>query len=495
MADESSVQQGKKRSSVQQGKKRKAKKSKSYAKFTIEDAEKRVGIRFSTLADNAIPVEDMLDSQSKALGEDAIDEIKRRVYDNVIDYLDAEGYPLEARAHFSEANINDLVYAMIVPIISSFKRKTCRKRLRLQRERQIIAVGSDPEAEAGGVEEFVVVDLISITEEKFVIVIEGKRSSMGQALKQCLLSMFDMRGNNDSGKIYGFITTGESWRMISFDGTSFQLTSKFDVIFETMRNGYEKWKKEFSLLVDCMVFTLSDGGIVNTETKGDGGIVNAEAKSDGGIVNTEAKNDQKFSTIRTSITPHRCLHTLASTTQQIQSNSGSRPTKTIAATAAATILPNLANSNKTATKQTATNFVPLKAYYPQDILPWGIVMPAASVDENPILRPTKYVAGVMTQPTRMPPTHLILLTGVNENNQFQMSRPGNRTLSRPLRWLTAPHAWPQPVIATSAGPAAGRHLLSHPSTLAVTRPLAVPRTIAAADLLRRMWLSGRRWVF
>ncbi|RPB21771.1 hypothetical protein L211DRAFT_789832, partial [Terfezia boudieri ATCC MYA-4762] len=116
----------------------------------------------------------MLDGQSKALGEDAIGEIKRRVYDNVIDYLDAEGYPSEARTHFNEANINDLVYTLIVPIISSYRRQTCRKSLQLQRERQIIAVGSEPEAEAGGVEEFAVVDLISVTEEKFVIIIEAK---------------------------------------------------------------------------------------------------------------------------------------------------------------------------------------------------------------------------------------------------------------------------------------------------------------------------------
>ncbi|RPB23801.1 hypothetical protein L211DRAFT_849421 [Terfezia boudieri ATCC MYA-4762] len=68
----------------------------------------------------------------------------------------------------------------------------------------------------------------------------------------------------------------------------------------------------------------------------------------------------------------------------------------------------------------------------------------------------------------MPPTKL-MLTGVNENNQFQLSRPSVPTFPRPLRWLTAPRAWPQPVIATSAGPAAGGYLLAHPSTLAVTR--------------------------
>ncbi|KAF8435196.1 hypothetical protein BGX38DRAFT_1262709 [Terfezia claveryi] len=509
MADENSVQQGKKRSSMQQGKKRssmqqgkkpKAKSSKSYTKFTIPDIpdiDKRLGIRFETLQHNLIPVQDMLDGQSKALGEDAIDEIKRRVYENIIDHIDAEGYPAEDIANCDIANINDLVYAMIVPIISNFSRKTCPKSLHLQREREIIALGSDAEAEAGRVEESIVMDLISIKEDRVVIVIEAERSALHQAMKQCLLSMFDMRGYNGSGKVFGFITRGVWWRMMSFDGTLFQVTTKFKVMHEFMRDGYEKWKKEFSVLVDCMVLALSQGGMVNTEAKSGAGIVNTEAKSDGGIVNTEAKNDQKFSTIRTTITPHLCLHTLASTSQQLQSNSGSRPAETIAAAAAATILPNLANSNKTTTNQTATNIVPLKAYYPQDVLPWGRAMPAASVNEIPILRPTKY-AGVMTQPTRMPPTHL-MLTGVNENNQFQMSRPGDPTLPRPLRWLAAPRAWPQPVIATSAGPAAGGHLLPHPSTLAVTRPLAVPRTIAAAALelflLRRMWLSGRRLVF
>ncbi|KAF8433989.1 hypothetical protein BGX38DRAFT_1275878 [Terfezia claveryi] len=200
-------------SSEQQGKKRKAKWSKSYTKFTIRDAERE---------------------SSKALGEDAIDKIKRRVYDNIIDYIDVEGYPSEAMTNFNEANINDLVYATI-------------------REREIIAVGSEPEAEAGGVEQFMVMDLISVREDRFIIVIEAKRSSVDQAMKQCLLSMFDMRGNNGTGKVFGFITTGESWCMVSFDGTVFQLTYKFDVMFKGMRNEYEKWKKEFSLVVDCMV--------------------------------------------------------------------------------------------------------------------------------------------------------------------------------------------------------------------------------------------------
>ena len=52
-------------SNEQQGKKRKVKWTNLYTKFTIRDAEKRAGIRFPTLEDNAIPVKKMLDGQSK----------------------------------------------------------------------------------------------------------------------------------------------------------------------------------------------------------------------------------------------------------------------------------------------------------------------------------------------------------------------------------------------------------------------------------------------
>ena len=76
----------------------------------------------------------------------------------------------------------------------------------MKREREIIAVGIEPEAEAGGEGGFVVMDLISVREDRLVIVIG---SPLDQAMKQCLLSMFDMRGNNSSGKVFGFITTRE----------------------------------------------------------------------------------------------------------------------------------------------------------------------------------------------------------------------------------------------------------------------------------------------
>lgn len=73
--------------------------------------------------------------------------------------------------------------------------------------------------ETSGMEEFVVMDLISLTEEKFVLVVEAKRVSLGEAREQCFLSMKDMRNNNGSGTVFRFITTSDTWRMSSYDGT------------------------------------------------------------------------------------------------------------------------------------------------------------------------------------------------------------------------------------------------------------------------------------
>jgi len=49
-------------------------------------------------------------------------------------------------------------------------------------------------------------------------------------MKQCLLAMKDMRDNNGVGKVYGFITIGDSWRMFSYNGTEWQMSGKIKTI-------------------------------------------------------------------------------------------------------------------------------------------------------------------------------------------------------------------------------------------------------------------------
>ena len=181
---------------------------------------------------------------------------KERIYDNIVEYLVIEGYPTEGDPDFKEGNVNDLVYGIIGPILGSFIHMTGHKSIQLRREKEIVST----DGETGGTEEFVMVDLVSVTEEKFVLVVEAERTSLGQAMKQCLLAMKDMGDNNGGDKVYGFVTTGESWRMLSYDGVSFQLTDRMDVLFGAIAKEKDKWMKSYSVLVDCMYAALSNGG-------------------------------------------------------------------------------------------------------------------------------------------------------------------------------------------------------------------------------------------
>ena len=76
--------------------------------------------------------------------------------------------------------------------------------------------------------------------------------------------MKDMRDNNGGGTVYGFITTGDTWRMASYDG-AFQITEKMEILFDTMGEGKERWMKDYSVLVDCMNVALTNGGIVKND--------------------------------------------------------------------------------------------------------------------------------------------------------------------------------------------------------------------------------------
>ena len=88
--------------------------------------------------------------------------------------------------------------------------------------------------EAGGQKGFAV-DLVSGDEEVFIFIIEAMTSLVGKAMRQGFLAMKDARDGNNKGQgvIYGFITTGEDWRMVKYDG-KFQITNKFTVLWDNM---------------------------------------------------------------------------------------------------------------------------------------------------------------------------------------------------------------------------------------------------------------------
>ncbi|RPA98364.1 hypothetical protein L873DRAFT_1687562 [Choiromyces venosus 120613-1] len=224
--------------------------------MTIEETEKRLSLQIDEI--RAVPMKSMI--AQPTLEETGIDKnrmgiIKEAVYGHILQYLNIEGYPTEESSDYKEANISDLVLYTIGPIIDAVR--NIRRNIRLKREKEIIS----SDGLTGGMEEFLVVDRVAIAEHKSVLIIEAKRSSMGQAMTQILLAMKDARDNNAGGVIYGFVTIGEDWRMLSYDGSEFVKTNKFTVLFDTMRDQKEKWMSENSVIVDCMVFALTTGGI------------------------------------------------------------------------------------------------------------------------------------------------------------------------------------------------------------------------------------------
>ncbi|KAF8416251.1 hypothetical protein EV426DRAFT_578791 [Tirmania nivea] len=181
---------------------------------------------------------------------------KEEVYKSIVRYL-AVTTPMVDFKEFKEANVCDLVLPTILPVLYDFKEKAPRKRVTVMREKQVVSEDS----EVGGFEEFVVMDVISIMAERNILIFEAKRESLGAAMGQCLLAMKDLRDGNKGGMIYGFVTTGDVWRMLSYDGATFQVTDRLFMVFDLMRDDKVKWIREYSLVVDCLYAALSKGGV------------------------------------------------------------------------------------------------------------------------------------------------------------------------------------------------------------------------------------------
>jgi len=224
-------------------------------------AEKRLGFRIKTFEKKAISVHKMIKEAKpriKGLTDVEISETKAKVFQNIVDCIETEGYPTESDMDFKEVYVTDLVLLIILPIITAFRRGTSTRDLYLQREKEIIAV----DGVTGGLQEFVGMDFIGIDGQKFVFVVEAKRSSLGQAKWQCLLSLKDIGDKNGGGIVYGFVTTGEQWQVIMYDGITFTQSDRFLVMSAGMKDDEDLWiKKGGGIIVDCIHMALRGGGL------------------------------------------------------------------------------------------------------------------------------------------------------------------------------------------------------------------------------------------
>ena len=195
-------------------KKRKSKIKTSYLQMSVGAAQERLGIRFEHI--EAVAPHKMLVESTHNV--EKLDKLKEKVYERIVEFLSVEGYPEEGTLYFKKANVNDLVYSIISPIIHFMQQQETGHKLHLTREKEITSIDDLTE----GQEEFIVLDYITVTEERYLLIIEAKRSAIGVGMKQILLALKDAWDNNRKcGNVYGFVTTGVDWRWIRYDGKSF----------------------------------------------------------------------------------------------------------------------------------------------------------------------------------------------------------------------------------------------------------------------------------
>ncbi|KAG0634206.1 hypothetical protein HOY80DRAFT_543431 [Tuber brumale] len=116
----------------------------TYSKVTLAEAEKRLGFRFMDFKSHGISVSQMLEEakpEIEGLQKDQVQKTKEKVYDSIVEFLECEGYPTESLEDFKEANINDLVFTILAPIVADFRHKMGRN-VGLFREKQITTLDS-----------------------------------------------------------------------------------------------------------------------------------------------------------------------------------------------------------------------------------------------------------------------------------------------------------------------------------------------------------------
>ena len=199
-------------------------------------------------------------------------DTKEKVYSRLVEYLHCEPYPSEDE--LGGPYVHDIVNAVLLPTLSDFKHKSQRDYMTLYKRGEMMAVdeGADKTKK-----EFVVIDFISLTEEEekpaHVVVVETKQSTLVIAFRVLLLALQDMwDACGGKGIAYGFVTTGEEWQVVVYDG-KFRVMNRLPVMFPGMEKAEMKgvWMEGFSVVVELIFQALQEGGKVAAGWGANGG--------------------------------------------------------------------------------------------------------------------------------------------------------------------------------------------------------------------------------
>lgn len=230
-------------------KRRKFEWKKSYANYTQIEAEKRINKSFISIFNNADDVTNIVNIEKF---KEKTKNIKEDVYKKIVQCISIEDYPLSIEP-FKEENMTDLAFLILLSTIAEFKEIENAESIKLRREKKIVSI----DKESGGNEEFVIVDAIDIGEEKYIMIIEAKKASLAECFKQCILALKDSYDNNNDKKtVYGFLTTGVSWQLVTYNENEIKISDDIKVAFPRMKINKQKWLDNYSMLIDVIYNVL-----------------------------------------------------------------------------------------------------------------------------------------------------------------------------------------------------------------------------------------------
>jgi hypothetical protein len=218
----------------------------SFSNVSQEEAEIALGFKFFKLYRSQISIEEFITKT-------APEELKKTIFERLIDCIVSEGFPEPSIAPMNEAVVSDNIGIVLQAMVSYYMRTMNRDDFLLAREKQII--NKDEQFDENM--EFLRTHGISVKNIRYVLVVETKSHTLGEGLTQLLLalkSMWDI--NNDQKLVYGFLTTAINWHLVTFDGQQWKLSEPSTLLFANMRDQEERWLKNNTQILDVIYSIL-----------------------------------------------------------------------------------------------------------------------------------------------------------------------------------------------------------------------------------------------
>ena len=227
--------------------KRKRKYATSFSNVSQEEAESTLGLELADFYYHQTPLGQFVTAK-------APDELKKKIFERLMDCILSEGFPEATISPMNESVVTDNVGIILQAMVSHFVRVIGRSVLKLSREKQIIS----KDEQVGGNMEFIVTHSISTRKIRYVLVVEAKRDSLGKGLIQLLLALKSISEiNNDQQMVYGFLTTGIDWQLVTSDGGTWKLSRPSTLLIGNMDANEAEWLRDNTQILDVLYSIFS----------------------------------------------------------------------------------------------------------------------------------------------------------------------------------------------------------------------------------------------